>query len=487
MTNSCRSRRLLAFFMLPPLAVPGLVGMLALLSPSALHATAPPPPATQHSTPDEESATGSTPTPSPATSPDRGAGDDAAEPARKSGAEAAEDPLEDDPYAAVSVFAAALQLIRQDYVEGDRVSYRELTQNALRGMLTALDPHSQFMSTEDFERMQDDTRDQFGGLGIRVEVRNGMLTVVSPMEDTPGAKAGLLAGDQIVEIDGTTTEDMELSEAVALLRGEPGSAVALRIFRPATKEVKKIDVVRAIIRVASVQDAALLDTEDVGPHRIGYVRIAQFNEPTAAELERKLDTLFKEGMEALVLDLRNNPGGLLNSAVDVAAQFLPPRQLVVYTEGRTPSQRKNYKTPGGYEERPWFPLAVLINGGSASASEIVAGALKDLDRAVVVGETTFGKGSVQSVLSLADGSALRLTTAKYYTPGAQVIHEKGITPTILATMSIEQERAMMARRNEETLDDAEQARIARIEDTQLNRAVDALKAVLVYRSNLKDE
>ncbi len=399
------------------------------------------------------------------------------------GSETTDEKVEDDPYDALSVFTAALQLIRREYVEGEQVSYRDLTYNALRGMLSALDPHSQFMAPEDFAEMQDDTRDQFGGLGIRVELRNGIVTIVSPMEDTPGAKAGLLPGDQIIEIDSATTERMQLSEAVKLLRGKPGEPVVLRIFRPSTKEVKRIEVVRAIIRVASVQDAHFIDVAQVGDFKIGYVRITQFNEPTAAELKKKLDKLIADGMQALVLDLRNNPGGLLNSAVDVCAEFLPPNELVVYTEGRSPSQKRLYRTARDYKTREFFPLAVLINGGSASASEIVAGALKDLNRAIVVGETSFGKGSVQSVLALGDNSALRLTTAKYYTPSKQVIHEKGITPTILATMTIEQERAMMARRNDELLSPEQQEIISKIRDPQLDRAVDALKGVLVFRDS----
>jgi carboxyl-terminal processing protease len=395
--------------------------------------------------------------------------------------------VSDDPYEAISVFTAALQLIRQDYVDGEQISYRDLTYNALRGMLSALDPHSQFMAPEDFEEMQDDTRDQFGGLGIRVEMRNGVVTIVSPMEDTPGAKAGLMPGDQIIEIDGNTTEKLELSDAVKLLRGKPGDPVILRIFRPGTKEVKKVEVIRAIIRVASVQDASMLDTSLTGDFKIGYVRITQFNEPTASDLRKKIDKLMSEGMQGMILDLRNNPGGLLNSAVDVCAEFLPPNELVVYTEGRSASQKRQYRTSRDYKARPFFPVAVLINGGSASASEIVAGALKDLNRAIVVGETSFGKGSVQSVLALSDDSALRLTTAKYYTPGKQVIHGKGITPTIIATMTNEQERAMMGRRNEDYLTDEQKEQIAKVSDPQLERGIDALKGVLVYRQSAKKD
>ncbi|MFQ3577622.1 MAG: S41 family peptidase [Verrucomicrobiia bacterium] len=388
---------------------------------------------------------------------------------------------EDSPLESIALFSRALQIIRNDYVDGAKVDYRKLIYGALQGILSSLDPHSQFMEPESFKAMQDDTRDQFGGLGIKVEVRNGTLTVVAPMEDTPGARAGILSGDQIIEIDGKTTERLTLPEAVQLLRGAPGTKVILRTFRPSTKEFQKLEVLREIIKVESVQEAILLDAERTGGAKIAYLRIVQFNEPTARELRRKLDLLTDQGMEALIIDLRNNPGGLIESAVDVAAEFLPPNELVVYTEGRDPTQRRNYRTPRNYKARPWFPLVILINGGSASGSEIVAGALKDLNRAIIIGETSFGKGSVQTVQGLPDGSAMRLTTAKYYTPGKQVIHERGITPTLTVTMSESEEAAMMMRRNQDSIPEEERERINAIPDRQLETAIDVLKGVLVFR------
>ena len=216
------------------------------------------------------------------------------------------------------------------------------------------------------------------------------------------------------------------------------------------------------------------------------MRIIQFNEPTADEFNKRLDELQKQGMEALVLDLRNNPGGLLNSAVDVCGQFLPPRTMVVYTEGRTPSTRREYTTPATSKPRGDFPVAVLVNGSSASGAEIVAGALKDLNRAILVGETTFGKGSVQSVISLPDGSAVRLTTAKYFTPSRQVIHQHGVTPTIRATLTPEQERALSARRNnaeQQPGDDAKRD-YGDAADPQLERALDALKGMMIYKQQV---
>ena len=400
---------------------------------------------------------------------------------------AAESEKSDAAYSNMAVFARALQLVRQDYVDENKVDYEQLTRAALRGMLSHLDPHSQFMEPTDFRGMQDDTNSRFGGLGVVVSARDGNLVIVSPMEDTPGFKAGLLPGDQIIKIDGRSTEKMELSDAINLLRGEVGQKVTLSILRPATKELKDFTMVRESIKVASVKDARLLPPELGGAFKIGYARITQFNAPTAEELVAKLESLEKQGMQGFVLDLRYNPGGLLDSAVNVAGQFVPPKTLVVSTEGRVPSQSKVYRTRADAKPRPKYPLAILINNGSASGSEIVAGALKDLNRAVLVGETTFGKGSVQSVIQLQDGSALRLTTAKYYTPSKNVIHEKGVTPTIVATLSPEQERLLMLQRREDGgATDAERKELAAFRDTQLERAVDALKGVLIYSSRVDE-
>jgi len=329
---------------------------------------------------------------------------------------------DDADYTALSVFTRALELIRQDYVDQSKVSFHALTYGAMKGMMNALDPHSQFMDPDDFKGMQDDTKSQFGGLGVVVSAKDGNLIVVTPMEDTPGFKAGLLPGDQILKINGVSAEKMELTDAVAKLRGDPGEKVTLTILRPATREIKDFTMERAIIKVASIKDAHILGPDIAGDYKVGYLRITQFNEPTAADLSKALDVLEGQGMQALIIDLRYNPGGLLNSAVDVCGEFLPPHTMVVSTEGRMPSQKHNYWTSDTGKQRPDYPIAVLINGSSASGAEIVAGALKDLGRAILVGETSFGKGSVQSVMQLPDGSALRLTTARYFTPSHNVIH-----------------------------------------------------------------
>lgn len=389
---------------------------------------------------------------------------------------------EDNGYDNIAVFTRAMQLIRQDYVDEKKTSYRALTYAALRGMFNSLDPHSRFMEPRELKGMEDDTKSEFGGLGVTVTTRDGMLTIVTPMEDTPGFRAGLLPGDQILKINGEATEQMELSGAIDHLRGAPGQKVTLTILRPTTRQIKDYVIERAIIKVASVKDAHLLESKLSGDTKIGYVRITQFNDPTAAELGEKLDALEAKGMQALILDLRNNPGGILDGAVDVCGQFVGPDTMIVSTEGRVASAKKIYKTSADAKRRPRYPMAILINGGSASASEIVAGALRDLKRAILVGETTFGKGSVQSVIELQDGAGVRLTTAKYYTPSKQVIHEKGITPNIRSIMTPEQENLLILQRREDGLDDSDKKQLAGFRDTQLERAADALKGVLLYAS-----
>ncbi len=387
---------------------------------------------------------------------------------------------DEDGYSQIAIFAKAVELLRQDYVDEGKTSYHNLITSALKGMLSSLDPHSQFMDPNDFKDMQDDTRSRFNGLGIEVSMKNGLPTVITPMEDTPAGKAGILSGDQILKINGTATDRLELQDTINLLRGSPGQKVTLTLLRPATKEVKEYTLERAEIRVQSVKGARLVDSELTAPFKVGYVRLVQFNEPTADELSKALDELQKQGMQALVLDLRNNPGGLLNSAVDVCSQFLPPNTKVVSTQGRVSSQQRDYATSAVSKERPPFPLAVLVNENSASGAEIVCGALKDLHRAIVVGETTFGKGSVQNVLQLPDGSALRFTTAKYYTPSKKVINGNGVEPNIHVTMTPDQERQLFVSRNNAPSSATEDKNFIRKRDPQMLRAIDALKGVMIY-------
>lgn len=393
-----------------------------------------------------------------------------------------EPPIPSDPtaYEQLSVFARALQLIRQDFVEEGKVAYRDLIRSALRGMLSGLDPHSQFLDPKEYKAVQEDTRSRFSGVGLVVTHRDGRLVVVSPMEGGPGLRAGVLTGDHILKIDDQVAERMTPDDASNLLRGETGRAVKLTLYRPSTKETCEVEIVREAIQVITVRDAKLVPASLAGDTKVGYIRVTQFSTPTASELAKALDDLEQKGMQAFILDLRHNPGGLLDSAVEVAAQFVGPNVLVVSTEGRVPSQKKEYRTPATVRLRPLYPMAVLVNHGSASASEIVAGALRDLKRAVLVGEKTFGKGSVQSVVPLQDGSAIRLTTARYYTPARQVIHEKGVEPTIRSVLTPEQDRLLNLSQREDALGERERRELSEFRDPQLERAVDTLRAVLTY-------
>jgi carboxyl-terminal processing protease len=386
----------------------------------------------------------------------------------------------ESPYPSLELFSYVMEKVRKDYVDGQKLSYQELVYGALKGMLNTLDPHSEFMEPEKYKELQNDTQGAFGGLGIVVSMKDNFVTVVAPMDESPGFKAGILSGDRIIRIDGKSTDKMGLPDAVKTLRGEPGTEVTLTIFRPSSSQMKDFKLTRSIINVDMVKDINGKKEFPLGENKIGYVRLQQFGEKTSDDLERALNTLKREGMQSLVLDLRGNPGGLLDQAVDVCEKFLPRGQLVVTTEGRNSAQNSARYANGHGDELKGMPIVVLVNFGSASASEIVAGCLQDLKRGIILGEKTFGKGSVQSILPLQDGSALRLTTAKYYTPSHRVIHEEGISPDIVVPMTDEEYRDIELQRapgGPESLSDGERERVANVHDLQLERALDLLKGI----------
>jgi len=387
-------------------------------------------------------------------------------------------------YQQVELFMRVLERVRQDYVDGDKVSYEELMNAAMKGMLSTLDPHSEFMEPAKYTDLKNDTEGAFGGVGILVGMRDNVLTVISPTEDSPAYKAGIQAGDKIVKIEGKTTEKTTLPEAVQKLRGEPGSKVTISIMRPTTKEVKDYSLTRSTIKVDTVKDINGKREFPIGENHVGYVRITQFGEHTTSEFRDALEKLKKEGMQGLIMDLRNNPGGLLDQAVKVCDIFLARPQLIVSTEGRAKNMKAERYTATGKDDYPSLKIVVLVNNGSASAAEIVSGCLQDLGRAFLIGEQTFGKGSVQSIMPLENGAALRLTTAKYYTPSHKVIHEKGITPDAIVPMSPEEEQALFLKRvagGIESLDEPLRERIKAVHDVQLERAQDFLKGVLIYK------
>ncbi|MBI2204340.1 MAG: S41 family peptidase [Candidatus Rokubacteria bacterium] len=327
-------------------------------------------------------------------------------------------------YEQLRLFTEVLSIVQNQYV--DEVPPKELIYSAIKGTLRGLDPHSSFLDPESYREMQVETSGSFGGLGIEITLKDDILTVVAPIEGTPAYRAGLHTGDRIVKIDGLVTKDMSLPDAVKRMRGKPGSKVTISVMREGLTEPRDYEITREQIRVQSVR------SHDMGGG-IFYIRLRQFQEQTPSDLDQTLDRFAKAGMRSLILDLRNNPGGLLTAAVEVSEKFVDDGKLVVYTEGRVRNQNMRFSAHAkkGYNA---LPMVVLVNQGSASASEIVAGALQDWGRAMVVGTQTFGKGSVQTIIPLSDGSGLRLTTAKYFTPKGRSIHGKGITPDIVVEL-----------------------------------------------------
>ena len=393
-----------------------------------------------------------------------------------------------ETYEKLKILSEVLYLIQTNYVE--EVDTQEVIYGAIHGMLRTLDPHSSFMPPDMYQEMQVETRGNFGGLGIQIAIKDDQLTVIAPIDDTPAYRAGIEAGDKIIKIEDQPTNDMTLMEAVKLLRGPKGTQVTITIMRDGFDKPREFTIVRDIIEIKSVSYRMLV-------HNIGYLRLRQFQEDSADEMEDALRDLEENDMEGLILDLRSNPGGLLNSAVDVADKFLEKGKLIVYTEGRKKNQDMRFVAHQEFTH-PNYPIVVLVNHGSASASEIVAGALQANSRAVIIGTQTYGKGSVQSVIPLSDNSGLRLTTALYYTPDGRSIHEKGITPDIILAVEApkpaedvqqelsqgepssqeqEQEQEQEPSEEKDAEDDIEQL-LKR--DIQLQRAVDVLRGILIF-------
>lgn len=329
----------------------------------------------------------------------------------------------DDLYSQIELFSYALTTVQAAYTE--EPSSKDLIYGSLKGMLSSLDPHSQFLTPDDFNDLKTETEGKFGGLGIEISIRDNLLTVVSPIEDTPAWKAGIKPLDNIIKINNESTKDITLGEAVKKLRGKPGTTVDVTIFRESDGKIFDLSITREIIHIQDVKDVMVLD------NNIGYIRLTEFREDSYKELKKALKQLENLKADSLILDLRNNPGGLLNVAIDCTQEFLLEGEVIVSTKSRNPSQNivsKSMNTNGAFTK---IPMVVLINEGSASGSEILAGALKDNKRAVIVGTKSFGKGSVQSVIPLPDGAGIKLTTSKYYTPSGSSIHGTGIQPDVV--------------------------------------------------------
>lgn len=367
-----------------------------------------------------------------------------------------------------------MQLVSENYVDEKSAAYDSLAKNAIHGMVESLDPHSEYLEAKDNEEFEEDLTGEFGGVGLQVETRQSRVVVIAPLAGTPGERAGIQRGDEIVSIDGKPVDtSASVDTVVNRLRGKPKTKVALGLLRPTTHQTFNVTLVREVIKIDSVRDAHII------ADGVGYVQLTEFSEHTGEQFGAALDQLLRDGATSLIIDLRNNPGGLLDAAVDVAEPFFKKGELIVYTKGRKPSDSEEYRAELDGDPVQ-MPIVVLINAGSASAAEIVTGALKDTGRAVVVGERSFGKGSVQSIFKLDNGEGLRLTTAKYYTPGGVSIHEKGITPHVEVVMTPEEDNQLARQRSRPDITDAAEFKarfgFAPIEDRQLATGLAILKA-----------
>lgn len=374
-----------------------------------------------------------------------------------------------------------MKLVNESYVDEKAVAYDALARNALHGMIETLDPHSEFLEKKDNEEFEEDLTGEFGGVGVRVETRNNRVVVIAPLAGGPSERAGVQRGDEVVSIDGKPVEITgNVDGIVSQLRGKPKTRVTVGLFRPSTQKTLTVSLVREIIKIESVHGTRLLDDG------IGYVQLTEFSDHTAEQFLAALDHLFTQGASSLIIDLRNNPGGVLDAAVEVAEPFFKKGELIVYTKGRKPEDREDFRSE--FTGKPLsMPTAVLINAGSASAAEIVTGALKDTGRAIIVGERSFGKGSVQSVFKLEGGEGMRLTTARYYTPSGATIHERGIAPHVEVVMTPEEDTKLARQRARPDITDAKEFKerfgFDPIPDRQLDTAIAMLKGVRLFDSS----
>ncbi|WP_457642820.1 S41 family peptidase [Persephonella sp.] len=361
----------------------------------------------------------------------------------------------------LGIYTDVFRLVKEIYVEP--VDSKKLIYGSLRGMMNALDPYSAFFTPDEYKEFTTETHGEFGGLGIEITMENHKLIIVAPIEDTPAWRAGLKPGDIIIEIDGKPTDKMTLMQAVKLMRGKPGTKVTLTIWRKGVEKPFKVTITRAIIKIRSVK------TKELENGKIGYIRLTQFQENSAEDFEKALKKF--KNKEGIIIDLRNNPGGLLSTAVRIADMLLKKGDLIVYTKGRTPRSNEKFFSRSRPIIPTELPVVVIVNKGSASASEILTGALRDNNRALAVGDKTFGKASVQTLIPLPDGSGLKITTAHYYTPSGKLIMNKGITPDIVVHVTQEEEMERLKAEREAKM----HGKKVKIKDPQLDAAVNAIK------------
>lgn len=373
-----------------------------------------------------------------------------------------------------------VKLVNENYVDASAVSYDSLSKTAVHGLVESLDAHSEYLEAKDYAQLQEDLSGDFTGIGIQVELRNGRARVIAPIANSPAERAGVQRGDEIQSIDGRPLEkDFTLSSITERLRGRPGTSVLVGFLRPSTQQSLTFALTREKIQLQSVRAPQLLSGG------VGYVQITEFSDHTADDFHDAIDSLLEQGMQALVLDLRNNPGGLLEAAVEVAEPFFGRGELIVSTQGRTPKDREEYLSETrGPPLR--LPIAILINGSTASAAEVVTGALKDTGRAIVIGEKSFGKGSVQSIFDLPGKQGLRLTTARYYTPSGTSIHAKGIEPQVELVLSAEEDSKIRVQQTRADITDPvefkERFGFTPIPDRQLQAALDVLTGIRILET-----
>jgi len=373
-----------------------------------------------------------------------------------------------------------VKLVNENYVDADAVSFDSLSKTAVHGLVESLDAHSEYLEAKDYAQLQEDLSGDFTGIGIQVELRNGRARVIAPIANSPAERAGVQRGDEIQSIDGRPLEkDFTLSSITERLRGRPGTSVLVGFLRPSTQQSLTFALTREKIQLQSVRAPQLLSGG------VGYVQITEFSDHTADDFHDAIDSLLEQGMQALVLDLRNNPGGLLEAAVEVAEPFFGRGELIVSTQGRTPKDREEYLSETrGPPLR--LPIAILINGSTASAAEVVTGALKDTGRAIVIGEKSFGKGSVQSIFDLPGKQGLRLTTARYYTPSGTSIHAKGIEPQVELVLSAEEDSKIRVQQTRADITDPvefkERFGFTPIPDRQLQAALDVLTGIRILET-----
>ncbi|RMH05199.1 MAG: S41 family peptidase [Aquificota bacterium] len=371
---------------------------------------------------------------------------------------------QEDEYRYFRLFSDVFKTVKENYVEP--VSTKELIYGALSGMMRSLDPFSAFFTPEQYNEFRQETEGEFGGVGIEIGMEKGRPIVISPIEGTPAFRAGIRSGDIILEINGEDTSNMSLMDVVRKIRGKPGTKVTLTILRKGVDKPIKVELERAIIKIESVKWTKLED--------IGYIKLTQFSEGVGREVERALKSLSSQGVRGIILDLRNDPGGLLTEAINVADLFLKEGKLIVYTKSRNGEVQK-YFAKGDAVIGDHVPVVVLINRGSASASEIVAGALQDNKKAVLVGEKTFGKASVQNIMPLEDGSAIKLTVAYYYTPLGRMINKKGIQPDVEVPMDEKTEEKLQEALRERRLRGDKNVLVLPELDPQLRKAIELIR------------